>query len=97
MADAHFILGEVDIDGDEQTISRDELHEGYTTYSALRSLLKVAPSNADSEDVLSKLTVVQLKERLRAAGLRVSGRKAELIARLCEQSDASTKEVAPVS
>jgi len=31
---------------------------------------------------LSKLTVVQLKERLRAASLPVSGRKAELIERL---------------
>ena len=31
---------------------------------------------------LETLTVVQLKERLRAAGLPVSGRKADLIARL---------------
>ena len=34
-----------------------------------------------SED-LSKFTVVQLKEKLRAAGLPVSGRKAELIERV---------------
>ena len=35
---------------------------------------------------LSKCTVVQLKERLRAAGLPVSGRKAELIERLAGAS-----------
>ena len=35
-----------------------------------------------SQEDLSKRTVVQLKEQLRAAGLPVSGRKAELIERL---------------
>eukprot|EP00286_Rhodomonas_abbreviata_P008747 CAMPEP_0181335074 /NCGR_PEP_ID=MMETSP1101-20121128/26628_1 /TAXON_ID=46948 /ORGANISM="Rhodomonas abbreviata, Strain Caron Lab Isolate" /LENGTH=43 /DNA_ID= /DNA_START= /DNA_END= /DNA_ORIENTATION= len=36
----------------------------------------------DVEESLEKLTVVQLKERLRSLGLTVGGRKAELIARL---------------
>ena len=40
----------------------------------------VVPSVVDSE--LSSLTVAQLKEKLRAANLPVSGKKAELIARL---------------
>ena len=41
-----------------------------------------------SED-LSALTVVQLKQRLRAAGLPVSGRKAELVDRLSADSSAA--------
>ena len=48
-----------------------------------------------SED-LSSLTVVQLKERLRAAGLPVSGRKAELIDRLYT-GGAATPAIAPVA
>ena len=35
MADAHFILGEVDIDGDEQTISRDELRAAVNLWRRL--------------------------------------------------------------
>ena len=42
---------------------------------------------------LSGCTVVQLKEKLRAAGLKVSGRKAELIARL----ESVTEEPVPLS
>ena len=41
---------------------------------------------AGGGEELSKCTVVQLKERLRAAGLPVSGRKAELIERLAGSS-----------
>jgi len=48
------------------------------------AVLRMSASDAD----LSKLTVVQLKERLRAAGLPLSGRKAELIARLSETASA---------
>ena len=36
------------------------------------------------EDELSALTVVKLKARLKELGLRTSGKKAELIARLLE-------------
>ena len=39
-------------------------------------------SEEDEFEDLSELTVVQLKEKLRAAGLRLSGKKAELIERL---------------
>jgi len=35
-----------------------------------------------SKEELSSLTVAELKEKLRASGLRVSGKKAELIERL---------------
>lgn len=42
-----------------------------------------------TEEALSALTVVQLKERLRAAGLRVTGRKAELVARLRDHAGAT--------
>ena len=40
----------------------------------------------DSED-LSKLSVADLKERLKAAGLPVGGKKADLIARLSEEEE----------
>ena len=46
---------------------------------------------------LSKFTVVQLKEKLRAAGLPVSGRKAELIERLGGLNQASEPVPVPVS
>ena len=39
---------------------------------------------------VGRMTVTQLKERLRSAGLKVSGRKTELIARLCEHEAGST-------
>ena len=42
-----------------------------------------------SSDDLSSYTVVQLKDKLRAAGLPVSGRKAELIERLNNAPTAS--------
>ena len=45
---------------------------------------------------LSAFTVVQLKEKLRAAGLPVSGRKAELIARLGAGSGTSEIDAASV-
>ena len=48
---------------------------------AARRPLAVAVRMSSQED-LSKRTVVQLKEQLRAAGLPVSGRKAELVDRL---------------
>ena len=48
---------------------------------AARRPLAAAVRMSSQED-LSKRTVVQLKEQLRAAGLPVSGRKAELIERL---------------
>ena len=49
---------------------------------AARRPLAAAVRMSSSQEDLSKRTVVQLKEQLRAAGLPVSGRKAELIERL---------------
>lgn len=43
--------------------------------------------SSQEEEDLSKRTVVQLKEQLRAAGLPVSGRKAELVDRLLSAND----------
>ena len=40
----------------------------------------------DAED-LSKLSVAELKERLKAAGLPVGGKKADLIARLSQEEE----------
>ena len=45
LADAHFILGEVDIDGDEQTISRDELRAAVNLWRRLIS--ETTPSQSD--------------------------------------------------
>ena len=49
----------------------------FTTRGFRSSVLLQAP-----DDDISKLTVKQLKERLRATGLPVSGLKAELVSRL---------------
>jgi small subunit ribosomal protein S3Ae len=43
-----------------------------------------APDEAAADEDLSALTVPELKERLKAAGLKVGGKKADLIARLSE-------------
>lgn len=50
----------------------------------------------EDED-LSRFTVVQLKDQLRFAGLPVSGRKAELIARLSAGSTTSPPVAAPAT
>ena len=42
---------------------------------------------ADEGEDLSKLSVADLKERLKAAGLPVSGKKADLIARLSQEEE----------
>ena len=42
--------------------------------------------SADAED-LSKLSVAELKERLKAAGMPVGGKKADLIARLSQEEE----------
>ena len=48
-------------------------------------------------DLLSGCTVIQLKEKLRAAGLPVSGRKAELIERLALGTAAAPSQPAPAA
>ena len=50
-----------------------------------------------SQEDLSKRTVVQLKEQLRAAGLPVSGRKAELIERLLSADAAPAAASVPLA
>ena len=57
------------------------LHPQLLRLAARRPLAAAVRMSSSQED-LSKRTVVQLKEQLRAAGLPVSGRKAELIERL---------------
>jgi hypothetical protein len=52
-------------------------------------------SRACLED-LGQLTVPQLKQRLRVAGLKLSGRKAELVQRLLGTEAASSAEEAPL-
>ena len=67
---------------------------GYLSAAALNQPL--ARMVAGAEGDLSMLTVVQLKDKLRTAGLPVSGRKAELIERLsataCPADAASVSE-----
>lgn len=53
----------------------------------LRFLASASPLQATSQDDLDKLTVPVLKERLRAASLPVSGRKADLVTRLLENGE----------
>lgn len=71
---------------------------GYLSAAALNQpLARMAVSMvAGAEGDLSMLTVVQLKDKLRTAGLPVSGRKAELIERLsataCPADAASVSE-----
>ena len=55
-----------------------------------RSIVKMS-----SVDDLSRCTVVELKEKLRAAGLPISGRKAELVERLGTSSAAPPQAPAP--
>ena len=50
-----------------------------------------------SPEELSKRTVVQLKEQLRAAGLPVSGRKAELVDRLLSATAPAATTPSPFS
>ena len=70
---------------------------GLTTALLQQPLPRVGRASAVrmmSSDNLNAMTVVQLKERLRQANLPVSGRKAELVARLL--GDVPSKTVAPV-
>ena len=49
------------------------------------------PLRASASEDVGKLTIPQLKERLRAAGLKVGGRKAELVSRLQQAVDREAK------
>jgi len=55
------------------------------------------PADSDSEEQdYHSMTVVQLKEALKAAGLPVSGKKSELIERLTDKPSSATPEPEPV-
>ena len=54
----------------------------YAPRAASLRLVRTAASRAERELELLRKTVPQLKDELRAQGLKVSGRKAELIERL---------------
>ena len=54
----------------------------YAPRAASLRLLRAAASRAERELELLRKTVPQLKDELRAQGLKVGGRKAELIERL---------------
>ena len=54
----------------------------YAPRAASLRLVRVAASRAERELELLRKTVPQLKDELRAQGLKVGGRKAELIERL---------------
>lgn len=47
----------------------------------------LAQARSGTEEALSKLKVAELKERLKERGLKVSGRKAELVERLLQHGE----------
>ena len=78
---------------DEEAIAQYELHRAHQIAndqggpdSGGIDKLEDEETQTEGED-LSSLTVAQLKERCKAAGLNVSGTKSELIARLSEEED----------
>ena len=76
--------GEDGDDADSEDTSDDSESEPEpATEEATEAEAEEAPAEAADED-LSSLTVSALKEKLKAAGLPVSGKKADLIARLSE-------------
>ena len=72
------------LDSSENVLSEKTTSLSHTGRQAGLSQEPEAEAEAPSEDAedLSSLTVAQLKERLKAAGLPVSGAKAVLIERL---------------
>ena len=88
----HWISEEEDIqnqEDDEQSEEGEDENNDYVavidgdTDKEVEILVEEKDDNASSiSEDLSLLTVVQLKDRLRNLGLRVSGRKQELIDRL---------------
>lgn len=51
----------------------------------------LAQARSGTEEALSKLKVTELKERLKERGLKVSGKKAELVERLLQHGEVSLK------
>lgn len=71
-----------DVDDDDEDVDDDDEEEDESVEFEAEN---VDDDSSLTEDELSKLTVPVLKEKLRDAGLPVSGKKAELIDRLLEQ------------
>jgi len=72
----------VEDDGFDFKVSEDDFKEDGDEEEVEDEGESIAEDSSLTEEELSKLTVVTLKEKLRDAGLPVSGRKAELVARL---------------
>jgi len=72
---------------DKSTEAKDEVMEEKKEPAADEKAEKEAAAK-DTAEELEKLTVVQLKEKLKTAGLTVSGNKADLIKRLLENAKA---------
>jgi len=82
---------EIDQENEEEEEEEDEDDMDIANETATEEADEEASEEADGDDTssldtdsLEKLTVVELKDRLRSKGLPVSGRKAELIERLIE-------------
>ena len=83
--DLETFFGDSPVEEDEE----EEHDSSTTTIASVEDESVLTPKEKDTLDEsshLSTLTVVVLKERLRKAGLPVSGKKAELIERLMNQS-----------
>ncbi|CAK0857759.1 unnamed protein product, partial [Prorocentrum cordatum] len=64
---------------------RGEARGGLGLARARRAPAEMAQAGGESAEDLEKLTVAQLKDRLKEAGLPVSGKKADLVSRLMDQ------------
>jgi len=73
-----------DSDGEEVADGEEVVEAEEVAEEASEDESDDSADSADSDEDLSSLTVVALKDRLKEAGLPVSGKKADLIARLSE-------------
>mmetsp|Transcript_23190 Transcript_23190/g.34399 ORF Transcript_23190/g.34399 Transcript_23190/m.34399 type:complete len:135 (-) Transcript_23190:52-456(-) len=79
--------------GDEDTVDDGDVDDGtdatVTTVAAVKTnvpsaAIAIATVEEETESQLMALTIIVLKEKLRNAGLPVSGKKAELVERLLD-------------